>query len=184
MGGLRQQDSKPDVPGFEEFYKQNRSKAYWWLLNKYQGNLTGGEAEEIVAEAACELLKRYEKIEYPKPYFYRTLDSYALEYLKGKLREKATIDLLEWRLKLPPVRDRSIAYQSDDLLDAVKSVLTNREMDFIRLVYITAAPDRDKPYNLQELAKRWNYSYDYMRQYASKVFRKLRRHLLNRASDR
>jgi len=164
---------------FEEFYVAHEARARGWLVKKFQGQgLTPAEAQEVVSEAAWEVAARYEKIENPKAYFYRALANTTYRYLTLKAREREAVDqfLQEAAADRSPrelIRTQQTAEKMNALFRRAKEALTKREQEFLRLVYLPSEPGRPG-LTLRELADKWSYSYDYMRQYAVNVRNKLR----------
>jgi RNA polymerase sigma factor (sigma-70 family) len=164
-------DSPRPKPLFEEFFSRTlREQACLWLCHKFRDSgLAAAEAEDLVAEALADLAPHYDAVDYPKTYLYRRLRWRAIDYLKQRSREKSAAAIFLTRTE----QERYVAQIIKALLETLTSHLTKRELAFLELRYLSS-----EPLKLRDLAERWSYTYDSMRQYASAVLRKVGQILL------
>ncbi len=154
-------------PTFEEFASSIRQQAGSWLFFRFQdAGLTEPEAEELVNAALGDLAQRYDNVISPKAYLFTMLRRRTPTYLAKVYRAKSAEETFGGRT----AHGRYIAQVVNDLLKILEPRLSRREQDFLDLRYLSP-----EPLTLRELAQRWSYSYDSMRQYATGVFRKIHR---------
>ena len=147
----------------EELYRSEWKKVCRSVTRRIRG-LSKENAENAAADAYEFVFKKWDKLtKSPKESLYSKAWSRGWDYWKYERRHSETSD--ECASQSPSAEDELQAREKAVLLKRAISRLNARERTFL---------EKRRQYTLKEIAVQWDHSHGYMRQYASRVYRKLR----------
>ena len=152
----------------EEYCRRLRPELCKTLLGIYRN---AEDAEDAVHEALTDAYgdwQRLQAVSNKDGYVYTMARNKANKARRHKPRKEEAERIFEHRRAHDVGFEPYEGWRREEIISIAEKALSKREMDFFWLVHL------ERRYTLKQLAERWNYSYGYMRQYASRVYSKLR----------